>query len=154
MNRFRGRSGAGNAPAHGLAPQNFSPDKRVDVCADSDEDRGSTPLASSLRSQRSGEQRLPRRSLGESGPFSFTTLTLRATTRQASELNAPVQYVYVLQSESDPRRFYTGHTHDLRERLTRHNCGKVRYTAKWRPWRIKTYIAFSDLKQAIESNAT
>jgi hypothetical protein len=29
-----------------LAPQNFSPDKRVDVCADSDEDRGSTPLAS------------------------------------------------------------------------------------------------------------
>jgi hypothetical protein len=31
---------------HGLAPQNLSPDKRVDVCADSDEDRGSTPLAS------------------------------------------------------------------------------------------------------------
>jgi uncharacterized protein with GYD domain len=31
---------------HGLAPQNFSPDKRVDVRADNDEDRGSTPLAS------------------------------------------------------------------------------------------------------------
>ena len=35
-------------PVHGLAPQNLSPDKRVDVCADSDEDRGSTPLASSF----------------------------------------------------------------------------------------------------------
>jgi len=32
-----------------LAPQNLSSDKHVDVCADSDEDRGSTPLASSLR---------------------------------------------------------------------------------------------------------
>ena len=48
MNRFRGRSGAGSAPAHGLAPQNLSPDKRVDVCADSGEDRGSTPLASTF----------------------------------------------------------------------------------------------------------
>jgi len=48
VNRFRGRSGAGSAPAHGLAPQNLSPDKHVDVCADSDEDRGSTPLASNL----------------------------------------------------------------------------------------------------------
>ena len=53
MNRFRGRSGAGSVPAHGMAPQNLSPDKHVDVCVESDEDRGSTPLASSLRSQRS-----------------------------------------------------------------------------------------------------
>jgi len=36
-------------PAHGLAPQNLSSDKHVDGCADSDEDRGSTPLASSLK---------------------------------------------------------------------------------------------------------
>src|SRR5262249_55216101 len=48
VNRFRGRSGAGSAPAHGLAPQTLSPDKHVDVCADSGEDRGSTPLASIL----------------------------------------------------------------------------------------------------------
>jgi len=48
VNRFRGRSGAGSAPAHGLVPQNLSPDKRVDVCADSGEDRGSTPLASTF----------------------------------------------------------------------------------------------------------
>src|SRR4029077_230768 len=46
VNRFRGRSGAGSEPVHGLAPQNLSPDKHVDVCVDSDEDRGSIPLAS------------------------------------------------------------------------------------------------------------
>ena len=35
-------------PAHGLAPENLSSDKHVDVCAESDEDRGSTPLASNF----------------------------------------------------------------------------------------------------------
>jgi putative endonuclease len=59
-------------------------------------------------------------------------------------------YVYVLQSQRDPRNFYTGCTSDLRERLVRHNSGKVPHTAKWRPWRIKTYIAFSDSKRAAE----
>jgi predicted GIY-YIG superfamily endonuclease len=59
-------------------------------------------------------------------------------------------YVYVLQSDSNPRRFYTGHTNDLRERLTRHNGGKVPHTAKWKPWQIKTYVGFSDLRQAVE----
>ena len=49
-----------------------------------------------------------------------------------------------------PKRFYTDRTVDLRERLTRHNSGKVPHTAKWRPWRIKTYIAFSDAVRALE----
>jgi len=57
-------------------------------------------------------------------------------------------YVYVLQSETDSRRFYTGCTFDLRRRLARHNNGEVPHTAKWKPWRIKTYIAFSDRVQA------
>ncbi len=48
VKEIRGRSGVGNASAHGLAPQNLSPDKHVDVCVDSDEDRGSTPLASTF----------------------------------------------------------------------------------------------------------
>ena len=39
-------------PAHGSAPQNLSPDKHVDVRVESDEDRGSTPLASSPESFR------------------------------------------------------------------------------------------------------
>jgi putative endonuclease len=57
-------------------------------------------------------------------------------------------YVYVLQSEVDPTRFYTGCTEDLRRRLIRHNRGEVPHTAKWKPWQIKTYIALSDRTRA------
>src|SRR5207247_10691829 len=56
--------------------------------------------------------------------------------------------VYVLQSEADPERFYTGRTLNLRARLRRHNTGQVPHTAKWKPWQIKTYIALSDAKRA------
>ena len=58
-------------------------------------------------------------------------------------------YVYILQSESDTERFYTGITDDLRDRLRRHNAGEVPHTAKFRPWRIKTAIAFTDRARAI-----
>ena len=57
-------------------------------------------------------------------------------------------YVYVLQSDVDPSRFYTGCTNDLRTRLIRHNQGEVPHTSKWKPWRIKTYIALSDRERA------
>ena len=57
-------------------------------------------------------------------------------------------YVYISQSETDPNRFYTGCTHDLRTRLIRHNLGEVRHTSKLRPWRVKTYIALSDRERA------
>jgi putative endonuclease len=33
-------------------------------------------------------------------------------------------------------------------RLTRHNAGEVPHTSKILPWRIKTYVAFGDEKQA------
>ncbi len=61
---------------------------------------------------------------------------------------ATFTYVYVLQSEIDPRRFYTGCTRDLRKRFARHNTGEVRHTSKWKPWRLKTYVAFSDPERA------
>src|SRR6266508_5849220 len=41
-------------------------------------------------------------------------------------------------------RFYTGLTDDFPMRLKRHNSGQVLHTAKWKPWRLKTYVAFSD----------
>jgi predicted GIY-YIG superfamily endonuclease len=59
-------------------------------------------------------------------------------------------YVYVLQSDLDPRRFYTGCTDDLRDRLVRHNDGRGQHTAKWKPWSIKTYITFSDPRCATD----
>jgi predicted GIY-YIG superfamily endonuclease len=59
-------------------------------------------------------------------------------------------YVYILQSEATPDSFYVGFTEDLQSRLKTHNSGQVFHTAKYRPWKIKTAIAFSDRQRAIE----
>jgi putative endonuclease len=50
--------------------------------------------------------------------------------------------------EDGSEHFYIGITDDLRARLAKHNAGEVPHTSKYGPWRIKTYIAFSDAKQA------
>ena len=63
---------------------------------------------------------------------------------------AKFYYVYILQSDVDPERFYTGLTDDLPKRLKNHNAGRVLHTSKWKPWRLKTYIAFSDRARAVE----
>jgi hypothetical protein len=39
---------------------------------------------------------------------------------------------------------------DLRSRLQKHNAGEVPHTAKYAPWKVKTYIAFSNKTQAVE----
>jgi predicted GIY-YIG superfamily endonuclease len=39
-------------------------------------------------------------------------------------------------------------TSDLRARVAEHNNGKSSHTAKYRPWKLVTYIAFSDRRQA------
>ena len=79
-------------------------------------------------SERS-KRRLPRRSpQGEDGPH--------------------MKYVYILES-LDSEHFYAGITDDVRARLAKHNAGEVTHTSKYKPWRLKTYIAFSDEKQAI-----
>ena len=57
-------------------------------------------------------------------------------------------YVYVLQSEKDPTRHYTGMTSDLEARLTKHNQGGVPHTAIYRPWKIRTAIAFHQRARA------
>jgi putative endonuclease len=58
-------------------------------------------------------------------------------------------YVYILQSQSDVERFYIGLTEDLHLRLKKHNAGEVPYTSTFRPWRIKTVIAFTDKDRAV-----
>ena len=59
-----------------------------------------------------------------------------------------MKYVYILQSLSR-EHFYTGITDDLVARLSKHNSGEVAHTSKFRPWRIKTYIEFTDESCAI-----
>lgn len=57
-------------------------------------------------------------------------------------------YVYILQSENGAEHFYVGITDNLHDRLQRHNRGDVPHTADFRPWRIKTAIAFQDKERA------
>lgn len=59
-----------------------------------------------------------------------------------------MHYVYILASEAEAGRFYVGHTTDLGQRLEDHNSGKSVHTAKYVPWRLQTYVAFSDKKAA------
>ena len=59
-------------------------------------------------------------------------------------------YVYILQSAVDTERFYTGFTENLENRIKDHNSGKDPHTAKYKPWRIKTAISFSDRNKALE----
>ena len=57
-------------------------------------------------------------------------------------------YVYILVDEATGTHFYVGCTEDLKARLEKHNTGGVPHTAKFRPWRIKTAIAFDDREKA------
>lgn len=59
-----------------------------------------------------------------------------------------MRYVYLLQSESVIDQRYVGVTSDLKQRLAEHNAKKSPHTSKYAPWRLITYIAFSDAQKA------
>jgi len=61
-----------------------------------------------------------------------------------------MRYVYLLESINHPSERYIGLTDDLRSRFRAHNAGRSPHTSKFRPWRLVTYIAFSDEQKAIE----
>jgi predicted GIY-YIG superfamily endonuclease len=54
----------------------------------------------------------------------------------------------MLESLVDADRIYVDVTADLRQRIRAHNQRRVSHTSKYAPWRIKTYLAFSDRDQA------
>ena len=56
--------------------------------------------------------------------------------------------VYILRSQSNPDRFYTGLTSSLSARLGAHNRGESPHTASGRPWRLVVSIEFSDAVRA------
>jgi len=66
-----------------------------------------------------------------------------------SEGGLRMKYVYILQSVEDTEHFYIGITDDLKSRLSAHNSGAVPHTGKYRPWRIKSYVAFTDDARAL-----
>lgn len=60
-----------------------------------------------------------------------------------------MKYVYLLQSIGDPNQTYVGLADDLRARFETHNSGASPHTSKYRPWRLVTYVAFSDEAKAV-----
>ena len=61
-----------------------------------------------------------------------------------------MRYVYLLQSVEFPDQTYVGLTDDLQFRFSEHNRERSPHTAKYRPWRLVTYVAFSDERKTIE----
>jgi predicted GIY-YIG superfamily endonuclease len=61
-----------------------------------------------------------------------------------------LKYVYLIQSIPFPDRRYIGITADLKKRFAGHNEGRSKYTSKFKPWELVTYIAFSKDEKAQE----
>jgi putative endonuclease len=57
--------------------------------------------------------------------------------------------VYVLTSELDPNRYYTGLTSDVSTRLEAHNAGRCSHTTSGRPWRVDVVVEFADEDRAV-----
>ena len=52
------------------------------------------------------------------------------------------RFVYILRSETNPQRHYTGVTSDVEARLDWHNHGPSGCTAHHRPWSVVVALAF------------
>ena len=57
-------------------------------------------------------------------------------------------YVYIIQSVKYPKHKYTGITMCLKKRINEHNTGKCTHTNKFKPWKFRTIIWFSDESKA------
>lgn len=61
-----------------------------------------------------------------------------------------MHYVYLIRSTSFPLKTYIGLTEDLRKRISTHNAGGPKHTAKFTPWELVSYHAFVDERRARE----
>jgi putative endonuclease len=64
--------------------------------------------------------------------------------------SAAMKYVYLIRSQSAPDQRYVGVTSNLEDRLQAHNAGTSLHTSKFVPWKLVTYIGFSDERRAID----
>ena len=58
--------------------------------------------------------------------------------------------VYLPESDTVGGQRYVGLTTELKRRLAEHYSGKSPHTSKFVPWRLITYVAFTDERKAIE----
>ena len=61
----------------------------------------------------------------------------------------PQTIVYVIKSQVDTTRYYTGLTSNLAVRLDAHYAGRVSHTSDGKPWVIAVIVEFSDECRAI-----
>jgi len=59
------------------------------------------------------------------------------------------RFVYIIRSETDTSRYYTGLTGDVAIRLAAHNAGRCEHTVSGRPWRIDVIVQFRDERRAV-----
>jgi predicted GIY-YIG superfamily endonuclease len=58
-------------------------------------------------------------------------------------------YVYIIKSRRDSEKLYIGYTIDIARRLKEHNQDSSNtYIRSYAPWKLETYISFSDLISA------
>ena len=78
------------------------------------------------------------------------SLAIRAGPRLARQarMSAPKTCVYVLRSQSDPSRYYTGVSSNWQARRDAHNDGACHHTAKYGPWKVDVLIQFADERRA------
>ena len=62
---------------------------------------------------------------------------------------SPKRFVYVLESVVTPGRHYVGLTANVSKRLDAHNAGMSPYSARFRPWRLRVAIEFSEESGAV-----
>ncbi|HEY1382915.1 MAG TPA: GIY-YIG nuclease family protein [Dongiaceae bacterium] len=56
--------------------------------------------------------------------------------------------MYLLQSEAVLDQRYIGVTSNLKQRVKDHNSGNSPHTSKYAPWKLISYLAFSDEQKA------
>jgi len=57
--------------------------------------------------------------------------------------------VYVLRSDSQPDRYYTGLSDNVERRLAIHNSGGSKHTAHLRPWSLIAFTTFENIDSAV-----
>ena len=62
---------------------------------------------------------------------------------------AIMHYVYIIESVSIPGHFYIGYTDNLRERVRKHQADVSSHAAKYRPWKLKSYVALETKEKAL-----
>jgi len=57
-------------------------------------------------------------------------------------------YVYIIYSELHDK-YYIGYTHNVSDRIKRHNDGSEKFTSPYRPWLLKCVIEKSTRSEAM-----